>query len=47
MKTLIEVKTGTVLKIDETTKEGMKEYMEKSQSEEYMEWFCFGGNLDE
>lgn len=47
MKILIKVKTGTVLKIDETTEAGLKEYMKKSQSEDYMEWFCFGDNLDE
>ena len=39
MKTLIEVKTGTVLQIDETTVEGKKEYEKKSQSELWMEWF--------
>lgn len=40
-RTLIEVKTGTVIELDDDIAEEKKEYIKKSQSEEYMEWFCF------
>jgi len=39
--TLIEVKTGTVLELDDAVEKEKKEYEKKSQSEDYMEWFCF------
>jgi len=37
--TFIEVKTGTVIKLDDV--KDKKEYEKKTQSEYYMEWFCF------
>ena len=37
--TLIEVKTGIVLELDDTVEKEKKEYEKKSQSELWMEWF--------
>jgi len=39
--TLIEVKTGTVIELNDDVEAERKDYVKKSQSEDYMEWFCF------
>lgn len=38
---LISVYTGEVIKINDSTPEGLKQYIEMSESEDYIEWFCY------
>lgn len=44
---LVEVKTGTIFEYEDDNPEEKKEYIKKSQTEDYMEWFCFNGEIDE
>ena len=40
--TLVEIKTGNIIKIDDSTPDGRKEYYRLAMGNKYMEWFCFG-----
>ena len=46
MKVFIEIDTGIVFNIDDSTPEGKKEYWKFARDEKYMEWFCFGDPSD-
>ena len=40
--TLIDKETGIILRVDDSTEEGRKEYIEKSESGDYDELFYYG-----
>lgn len=42
MKYMIEIKSGNMVLVDDSTEQGRKQYLEMDKSSEYMEWFLYG-----